>query len=68
MWRPLNALRKQAFKGRFLIRVQIKQLKEVSVMKDSDISDITNIKNQLAKRLKQGHSRCNHYNLPAWGN
>ena len=34
-------------------------------MKDSDISDITNIKNQLAKRPKQGHSRCNHYNLPA---
>lgn len=34
-------------------------------MKDSDISDITNIKNQLAKRLKQGHSRCNHYNLLA---
>ena len=65
MWRPLNALRKQAFKGRFLIRIQIKQLKEVSVMKDSDI---TNIKNQLAKRLKQGHSRRNHYNLPAWGN
>lgn len=34
-------------------------------MKDSDISDITNIKNQLAKRFKQGHSRGNHYNLPA---
>ena len=65
MRRPLNALRKQAFKGRFFIRIQIKQLKEVSVMKDSDISDITNIKNRLAKRLKQGHSRCNHYNLPA---
>ena len=65
MWRPLNALRKQAFKGRFLIRIQIKQLKEVSVMKDSDIS---NIQIQNAKLLKQGHSRCNHYNLPAWGN
>lgn len=34
-------------------------------MKDSDISDITNIKNQNAKLLKQGHSRRNHYNLPA---
>jgi hypothetical protein len=33
-------------------------------MKDSDISDI-NIQNQRAKRLKQGHSRRNHYNLPA---
>ena len=65
MWRPLNALRKQAFKGRFLIRVQIKQLKEVSVMKDSDIS---NIQIQNAKLLKQGHSHRNHYNLPAWGN
>ena len=62
MRRPLNALRKQAFKGRFLIRIQIKQLKEVSVMKDSDIS---NIQIQNAKRLKQGHSRRNHYNLPA---
>lgn len=65
MWRPLNALRKQAFKGRFLIRIQIKQLKEVSVMKDSDIS---NIQIQNAKLMKQGHSRRNHYNLPAWGN
>jgi len=55
-------LRKQAFKGRFLIRIQIKQLKEVSVMKDSDIS---NIQIQNAKLLKQGHSRRNHYNLPA---
>ena len=62
MRRPLNALRKQAFKGRFLIRIQIKQLKEVSVMKDSDIS---NIQIQNAKLLKQAHSRRNHYNLPA---
>ena len=62
MRRPLNALRKQAFKGRFLIRIQIKQLKEVSVMKDSDIS---NIQIQNAKLLKQGHSRRHHYNLPA---
>jgi hypothetical protein len=37
-------LRKQAFKGRFLIRIQNQAIKEVSVMKDSDISDITNIK------------------------
>ena len=49
MRRPLNALRKQAFKGRFLIRIQIKQLKEVSVMKDSDISDI-NIQMHGTKR------------------
>lgn len=31
-------------------------------MKDSDISDI---QIQNAKLLKQGHSRRNHYNLPA---
>ena len=65
MRRPLNALRKQAFKGRFLIRIQIKQLEELRVMQNGDIREINSIKKRLEKPLKQGHSRCNHYNLPA---